>query len=257
MTLPLLSTRGCAGQQFAEVGGVYTVPKFAQPGLNPASVNHEHRRQIVDKEARPMTDAKQKSSLEISETFWGYIVRAPQDRFDRETVMESAMRFFGLILILLAYGQWLLPSSLFAENVMVLKSAFSVIFAGTGVAMYVAAGRGFRQEVQIDLGRREVRFALRNTRRQSRLTHRLPMDGVESAFIKRSKADGGEAVLYFRLFGVEAPLEVVAGHLQDVERLHLRLCHDLSPRDARLARGLRQSDTRVTGVVPTREQTAA
>lgn len=197
-----------------------------------------------------MTFEKQKSSLEINETFWGYIVREPQDRFDRETVTESALRFFGLVLVLLAYGQWLLPGSLFSGDVLVLKMAFSFIFAGTGVALYLYAGRGFRQEVQIDHGRREVRFALRNSRNQSRLQTRVPMEGIESAFVKRSKDDTGHASLLFRLHGVEAPLHVVTGPLAEVERLHLRLCHDLSPREERLARGLRRTDTRVTGMVP-------
>ncbi|MEL7344338.1 MAG: hypothetical protein AAFN59_05685 [Pseudomonadota bacterium] len=197
-----------------------------------------------------MTVEKQKSSLEISETFWGYIVREPQDRFDRETVMESALRFFGLILVLLAYGQWLLPGSLFSGDVLAMKMAFSFVFAGIGVSLYLYAGRGFRQEVQIDLSRSEVRFALRNARKQSRLQTRLPMEGVESAFVKRSKDDVAHATLYFRLHGVEAPLQVVAGPPSDLERLHLRLCHDLSPREERLARGIRRADTRTTGLLP-------
>lgn len=186
-----------------------------------------------------MTLGKQSKSLEISETFWGYIVREPQDRFDKETLTESVLRFFGLVFVLLAYGQWLLPGSLFSGDVLAIKMVFSFLFAATGTGLYMFAGRGFRHEVQVDPSRREVRFAMRNARNQSRLKSRLPMEGVASAFVMRSKSDPNNATLFFRLHGVSAPLQVITGRPTEIERLHQRLCHDLSPREERLERGLR------------------
>lgn len=195
-----------------------------------------------------MTAEKQKSSVEISETFWGYIVREAQDRFDRESVTESGLRFLGLILVLAAYGQWLLPGSLFLENVLAMKMVMSFVFAATGVGLYMFASRGFRQEVQVDIGRRELRFVARNSRGHSRLQSRIPMDGVESAFVKRNKDVSGGATLYIRLHGVDAALQVLSGKNSDLTRLHKRICHDLSPREVRLERGIRATGMR--GTVP-------
>ncbi|NRB01150.1 MAG: hypothetical protein HRU32_15295 [Rhodobacteraceae bacterium] len=195
-----------------------------------------------------------RSTLSVSETFWGYIVYETAERFDRESVAEGVLRFLGLILILSAYGQWLIPGSILTDDVIVMKLAISVIFVVFGIALYWFANRGFRTEWQIDASRREIRMATRNGRGNSKLVSRIPMSDVESAFVKRGQT---QSHMFFRLRGVPDPMHVLSGSEADLRDFYERLRHDMRPpRDRVEARMAMTGQVQPKPVRPRRPATA-
>jgi len=181
--------------------------------------------------------------LDVSETLWGYIVSEAEDRFDRETLMESAMRFVGLLLVVLAYGQWLLPGSMFGPSAFAMKAALTFVFGAGGATLYWFASRGSNSEVHFDTDKREVRIVSRNAKDQTRLLSSMKMDRIESAFTVCPKEPGAMAGLFLRLKGQSTPMHLFDGEEHEIRALHQRIVHDMLPAQERLkARIARELD---------------
>ncbi|MDU8945712.1 hypothetical protein [Ovoidimarina sediminis] len=177
----------------------------------------------------------------VTETYWGYTIRDPEDRFDSETLVEIMLRFLGLILVMSAYGQWLLPASIFPGDAFLTKACLAFVFGAGGVAIYYYGSRGLQTEVHIDLARRELRLSRRNCRGQSRLKHVVPMAKVESAYLKRDEGVPGKAHLFLRFAGRRQPVEVANGRETDLTVLLRRLSVDLRPMHERVDHKLAKS----------------
>jgi hypothetical protein len=169
----------------------------------------------------------------VRETYWGYEIREHAGHRDQETAMEAFLRFLGLVLVLAAYAQWLLPAGLFGEDANTARAGLTFAFGAGGAAIYWFANRGLTNSVQVDLSRRELRLVARNARNQLRLRRRLPMEDVQSAFLRRSKEPGHDAELCLRLMG-GAELLLAQGPEAEMAALHRRMCLDLRPVEARL-----------------------
>jgi len=172
-----------------------------------------------------LPDRRGEGSVKLIETHWGYILREADGAVGGVALAEAALRFLGLILVVSAYAQWLLPAALFPAGDVSGRIGLSAVLAVGGAAVYLVANRGFRPETQVDTAKREFRFARRNGQGIARIQRRLPFDAVESAFVRRR--DGGAGELCLRLAGVEAQVHVATGAERDLEVLHLRLCRDL------------------------------
>lgn len=169
----------------------------------------------------------------VRETYWGYEIRENAGHRDQESAMESLLRFLGLVLVLAAYGQWLLPAGLFGDDANLARSGLTFVLGAGGAAIYWFANRGLTNSVQVDLSRRELRLVTRNARNQMRMRQKLPMEGVQSAFLRRSKAPGHDADLCLRLMG-GAELLLAQGPEAEMTAVHRRLCIDLRPAGARM-----------------------
>ena len=180
--------------------------------------------------------------IRVTETYWGYVIHDDRQRLSRESLGTSALRFGGLILILTAYGQWLLPGALYAGDATVAKAVLSFFLGAIGAAVYWFASGGSDTDLHVDLTRREIRVARRNARDQARLQAVLPMANIAGTFIARPRDGDGPAQLFLRLRDREAVVHVADGDEDDLLILHRRLAHDLRPLeeriDLRLARAL-------------------
>lgn len=170
---------------------------------------------------------------QVRETFWGYEIRENAAQDEHETALESVLRFVGLVLVLAAYAQWLLPASLFGADPGVTRALLTFILGASGAGLYWFANRGLRNALQVDLSRRELRFVSLNARDQSRMRRKMPMDGVQSAFLRRSKDPGHLAELCLRL-ATGGEILIAHGAEHEMMNLHRRLCVDLRPLKARL-----------------------
>lgn len=169
----------------------------------------------------------------VVETYWGYVIRENRHGADQETLIEAGLRFLGLVMVLAAYGQWLLPSSFYAGDAFIMKAGMAFILGVAGVVVYWYASRGLHVDIHVDVSKREVRVAHRNSRGQSRLHSVVPMRRVESAFLKRSR-DAGAASLYLRFRDRDEVMHVATGPESDLVILHRRLSADLRPMTERI-----------------------
>lgn len=163
----------------------------------------------------------------LTETYWGYSIDDGTDADHGEDIAGAAMRFLGLVLLLSAYGQWLLPASMFAGDPFLMKASLAAVLGASGVAIYWIAARGRRPVVEVDLSRRELRD-VKITAQGARRVHRIiQMSAVESAFIRR-RSDEGPDELHLNLTS-GAPLHIANGTEAELMPLYRRLAADMMP----------------------------
>ncbi len=195
----------------------------------------------------PLPDPKGPS---IIETYWGYMLREDRDRFEQESISEAAMRFLGFVLLTTAPVLWLLPASLFAADVFIVKTGLSLIVGVTGGVLYLYANRGLSTEVHVDNMRRELRVLYRNSRGRTRLQAVVPMRRVDGAFTRPPDVPGGAAQLFAWVGGRMDVLNIAIGPEHQIAALEQRLTADLRPIAERL-------DLRLASDIPFRSQRAA
>ncbi|MEO1239653.1 MAG: hypothetical protein AAFW64_08340 [Pseudomonadota bacterium] len=168
-------------------------------------------------------------SIQLTETHWGYILSAGKDAAGSTAMSEAAMRFVGIVLVMTAYGVWLVPQGLLAGNAVHLKAVMATGLALGGAALYFLAGYALVLETQIDTVEREIRLARRVRNRKSRVVRRIPFGAVQSAYVRRD--EGKPAELHLRL-GPDDVVHVVSGLERELNLVHARFCRDLkSPQE--------------------------
>ncbi len=178
------------------------------------------------------------SALSIRETYWGYIIRERDPDRPGRQLREMALLFFGAVLMLVGFGQWLLPGSLIAAELLAIKIAVTAVFVGIGGACWHAAGSRTEIEVQVDTALRELRVVARDRRGLTQLIQRVRMSDIDSAYVKRGveRHEGGHLLL--QLASAENPLHLASGNEQELSHLHARLRKDLQPARERVERRL-------------------
>ena len=174
----------------------------------------------------------------VTETHWGYVIHEDVDRFERETLAGAAVRFAGLILVLSAYGQWLLPAALYGPDTVVTKSLVSLLLGLSGVALYWIASRSTRIDLQVDLTRRELRLTETSGHGRERLRAVVPMARVASAFVARTNDGTTQPQLFLEMRDRDDVMHVATGAESELIVLHRRLSHDLRPIEDRIDRKL-------------------
>ncbi len=174
----------------------------------------------------------------MTDTYWGYVIHEDVDRFERETLSGAALRFTGLVLVLSAYGQWLLPAAVYGPDALVAKSVVSLAVGLLGVFLYWLAAGSARIDLEVDLTRRELRLSETTGRGRERLRAVVPMRQVASAFIARSKDGGALPQLFLQMRDRDDVMHVATGEECDLLVLHRRLSHDLQPVEERINRRL-------------------
>jgi hypothetical protein len=188
-------------------------------------------------DAREMT-GEQVSSLTVSETYWGYILREHDGTADRRDIRDWLLIFLGGVLILAALGQWFYPGSVFSQELLSIKIALTATMAGLGLGCLHAAMRAAHVEVQVDTVKRELRVVERDRMGDEKVVQRLPMRDIDSAYVKRGThaSEGGHLLL--RVAGSEKPLHLASGSERELRLLHDRLRNDLRPARERVERRL-------------------
>lgn len=179
-------------------------------------------------------DAEQSGPLSIRETSWGFIVSDLPGQLDVGLVEEASLKFFGLVMILAAGVQWLVPGTLYGGNVLLAKFGMMAMFGLVGFALFRHANRGYRAELHVDAAHREVRIATRNSRGQARARKTFAMRDIEECFVdEMAEGAQGTARLCFRVSGEDEPVRIATAPQTDLVPVLERLVRDLTTPRAR------------------------
>jgi len=164
----------------------------------------------------------------VTQTYWGYTVSEGDKAQKRGQLFEMAGKFMGSILLLAAAGLWLLPNASQGPDIMVMKLGITVLFLMVGAVLVWSARKGFNDELQADLVRKELRMGQRNMAGDYRLVAMLDFSEVGSVYLMRSKVKGEPARLYLRVGNSDRALEVAQGRADMLEPIKERLARDLA-----------------------------
>lgn len=163
----------------------------------------------------------------IEETSWGYIIRESHADRQLRTAGSIAGRFIGAILLLAAAGLWVMPDSVYGEEVMGMKLAAMAMFTIFGGYFLWAGRHALHPEYRIDLEHREIRVGLRTRKNAFRQSSRIEFADVSSVFLLRSK-EHRPTRLFLRLADLDTGLEITTGNCAQLEALKQRLTDDLT-----------------------------
>jgi hypothetical protein len=173
-------------------------------------------------------------SIEVLSTDTGYAVREIPKRRDYDAILETVLRFTGVVMLLMAAGQWVLPGVLFGADMMPTRLGLTSVLGMTGFVFFWLAARGLKTQMEVDPKERQIRLVYLNSRGHTRPQKTFGMRDLESFYVKRTKNPMEPAALYLRLRGTQE-VRVVSGTEYDLTRLHERMCGDLQPAKRRAA----------------------
>lgn len=163
------------------------------------------------------------AGLDVIEMPWGFRMRpADMARGGTDAVVEIFLTAAGTLLILTAFGQWLLPGSLYSGDMLSVKLFLTVILAVIGGGVLSISARGFRPEVQVDKVRHEIRFLSRNARGRGKVLATVDLDRVIGVGITRS-IDGPDCHCLLYILNGAKPLRLATGSEDEVRKIKARV----------------------------------
>ncbi len=159
---------------------------------------------------------------------WGYAIRDGAYASGLQAVLAAGGRFVGALLLFSAFGLWVMPDSLYGQEIVSMKLAAMVMFSVFGGYLFWIGSASGASEIHIDLRLNEVRAGKRGLRGGFRRSSRLGFEDVASVYLLRSKDHSQPARLFLRLAGVNTALEVACGPERVLEPLRARLVRDIS-----------------------------
>ncbi|MDD9977426.1 MAG: hypothetical protein OXQ30_06760 [Boseongicola sp.] len=192
-------------------------------------------------------------ALEIVNMAWGFRLRpANMKEQTSDTLTEWALTFLGIVLLLSAFGQWLLPGSLYGSDMIAMKLMLTAVLGvGGGVILSISA-RGFRPEVQVDRLRREIRFVSRNPRGRGEILATVDIDNVIGVGMTKS-IDGPDCHCLIYLLNGQKPLRLASGSEREIRTVRSMMDDYVTPAAERLAEKLKSRE----GKAPKSGATAA
>ncbi len=173
--------------------------------------------------------------LEQIETPWGFRLR-PADMEEKASdfVIEWGLTLVGLALLVSAFAQWLLPSSLYVGDTLMAKFVLTCVLGMLGGLALSVSARGFRPEVQVDRQRHEIRFVSRNPRGRGQVLATVDIDQIIGVGITRSLATGDCHCLIYLIDG-QKPLRIATGTEEEIRRIRDKMDGYVTPPHERLA----------------------
>lgn len=121
---------------------------------------------------------------------WGLILRSGGRWGDVPArLAEVLLGSFGLALVLLAIGLWIVPGALLGPDLLGMKSALTTGLVMGGVLIWRFANQGLCTEIHLDRLRGEIRVVARNRAQRLRL-----LDCMTFADIDHVELEGADAV---------------------------------------------------------------
>ena len=155
------------------------------------------------------------------------MIRPGKNVIKRAAFGEMAASFAGVLLLMAAYGQWLLPAGILKSDTIAFQLAGSASFMVFACLLYFIARRGMCPEIQIDMQKQVVRTAKRNRHGASTATETFPFAAIGSVFMKRSKTNSAGNQVFLRLRGDQRLIEVASGPESQLEIIMERLGQDV------------------------------
>lgn len=173
--------------------------------------------------------------LEQIETPWGFRLR-PADMEEKasDLFIEWGLTILGFALLISAFAQWLLPSSLYVGDTLVAKFVLTCVLGMLGGLALSVSARGFRPEVQVDRARQEIRFVSRNPRGRGQILATVDIDQIIGVGITRSLATGDCHCLIYLIDG-QKPLRIATGTEEEIRRIRKKMDSYVTPPHERLA----------------------
>jgi len=171
-------------------------------------------------------------SVSTNETYWGYITRCQTCDSSKAVILQWLAAFVGFALLIAAFGFWVIPGSVFTDDIAGIKLAMSSLFGVIGVTMIWFASHGTNYELQVDLARMELREALRNTKGVARVQNRILFEEIEAVYIDRATTENGKSRLLLRLGKSPQLIDVAYDYEEHLTRLRDRLGRDILGKNA-------------------------
>ncbi|MDJ0639827.1 MAG: hypothetical protein QNJ20_13400 [Paracoccaceae bacterium] len=185
--------------------------------------------------SRPTRDDSDDPLLELIEMPWGFRLR-PADMKEKasDLIVEWGLTLLGITLLLSAFAQWLLPSSIYVGDTLMVKFVLTCVLGMLGGLAISVSARGFRPEVQVDRTRHEIRFVSRNPRGRGQVLATVDIDQIIGVGITRSLATGDCHCLIYLIDG-QKPLRLATGTEAEIRAIRDKMDHYVTPAHERLA----------------------
>lgn len=173
--------------------------------------------------------------LDLIEMPWGFRLR-PANIENRlsDAIIEWALTAIGISLLLVAFGQWILPGSLFGQDALMMRFILTCVLGLAGGLTLSASARGFRPEVQVDKRRQEIRFVSRNPRGRGEILATVEIERIIGVGITRS-IDGPDCHCLIYLIDGRKPLRLATGTENEIRAIRKRMDDYVVPAAERLA----------------------
>jgi len=166
-------------------------------------------------------------SLNVDETYWGYILRDKTRQKSSEIITQALVGFVGLCAVVAALGLWVLPGSFMGSDVAVLKLGMTVILCALGVLALWYGTTSQKYELQVDLNKGEFREVLRSKKGQTTQIARHSFDQVSNIFVVRQQDDEKRATLVLQISDDEQTVESVEALETELLEIQSRLSKDI------------------------------
>ncbi len=173
--------------------------------------------------------------LETIDMPWGFRIR-PADMESRTTdaIVEWSLTFLGVAFMVAAFGQWILPGSLYSGDALMVKLVLTCVLGLAGGVLLSISARGFRPEVQVDRLRHEIRFVSRNPRGRGQVLANVDLDQIIGVGITKSLT-GRDCHCLIYLIDGEKPLRIATGTESEIRIIRKRMDDYVKPASERLA----------------------
>ncbi len=179
--------------------------------------------------------------LELINMPWGFRLR-PADMAERagEAITEYALTFLGIVLLLSAFGQWILPGSIYGGDMIAMKLMLTAVLGVAGGLILSMSARGFRPEVQVDSVRQEIRFVSRNPRGRGEVLATIDINRIIGVGMTRS-VNGPDCHCLLYLINGQKPLRLATGTEREIKAIRKRMDDYVTPAAERLAAKMARS----------------
>ncbi|MDF0601457.1 hypothetical protein P1J78_11995 [Psychromarinibacter sp. C21-152] len=176
---------------------------------------------MATRQKTELLPASEWKSLSFCETGAGYAVR---EAIGCEMRSLCMLRFAGFAMLVAGAMSWLL-APMGSLDEMLLRGSGAALLVGLGVAMILLSGRGKRRSVRFDPNTRELHLAKLGAGGQETVSTRLPLDWIESLYVRRVDQGDGFAWLIVRVTGA-AEFHALRGPEGEVTALQRKLARD-------------------------------
>lgn len=176
-----------------------------------------------------------KPLLEQIEMPWGFRLRpADMQETAGDFFIEWGLTLLGIAFLLSAFGQWLLPGSIYSGDTLMVKFVLTCVLGMLGGLALSVSARGFRPEVQVDRSRQEIRFVSRNPRGRGQVLATVDLDQIIGVGITKSLASGDCHCLIYLIDG-RKPLRLATGREAEVRVIRQKMDDYVTSPHERLA----------------------
>jgi len=154
----------------------------------------------------------------------GMTARERFERFRLEAISELFLRLAGGLMVAGSTMLWLILPVGDGSGQVVSHGVLAGMFGAIGLFVYAFGTRGFRRQVSLDAKRKTLILTKININEQGRVMRSVPLDRIESLFLRRPAAPGEHAGLYVRVTDGELPILALTGDRSELEEVHRDLC---------------------------------